>query len=130
MNYRIDNNHSRFKCCISIYFPRKKVVVFWLSFAKSLDSALSKVIPLKSSFNDSYWYNMILKDGMRRPRYRAVKSAVFNHSIISPLCLVWIRAPLWPHMRQAKFCLRVCQVVFLGVLPFSSHLLIGPSHMS
>ena len=48
----------------------------------------------------------------------------------SRLCLVWVRAPLWPHVRQAKFCLRVCQVVFLGVLPFSPHLLIGPSHMS
>ena len=35
-----------------------------------------------------------------------------NHSIISPLCLVWVRAPLWAHVRQAKFCLRVCQVVF------------------
>ena len=53
-----------------------------------------------------------------------------NHSIISPLCLVWVRVPLWAHVRQAKFCLRVCQVVFLGVLPFSPHLLIGPSHMS
>ena len=44
-----------------------------------------------------------------------------NRSIISPLCLVRVRAPLWPHVRQAKFCLRVCQVVFLGVLPFSPH---------
>ena len=43
---------------------------------------------------------------------------------------VWVRAPLWPHVRQAKLCLRVCQVVFLGVLPLSPHLLIGPSHMS
>ena len=25
----------------------------------------------------------------------------------------------WPHVRQTKFCLRVCQGVFLGVLPFS-----------
>ena len=25
-----------------------------------------------------------------------------NHSIISPLCLVWVRAPLWPHVRQAS----------------------------
>ena len=58
------------------------------------------------------------------------KSLFLNHSIISPLCLVWLRAPLWPHVRQAKFCLRVCQVVFLGVLPFSPHRLIGPSHMS
>ena len=50
-----------------------------------------------------------------------------NHSIISPLCLVWVRAPFWPHVRQAKFCLRVCQMFFLVVLPFSPHLLIGPS---
>ena len=34
------------------------------------------------------------------------------------------------YVRQGKFCLRVCQVVFLGVLPFSSHLLIGLSHLS
>ena len=34
------------------------------------------------------------------------------------------------HVRQAKFCLRVCHAVFLGVLPFSPHLQIGPSHMS
>ena len=33
------------------------------------------------------------------------------------------------HARQAKFCLCVCQVVFLEVLLFSHHLLIGPSHM-
>ena len=58
------------------------------------------------------------------------KALALNHSIISPLCLVWVRAPLWPHVRQAKFSLRVCQVVFLGVLPFLPHLLIGPSHMS
>ena len=44
-----------------------------------------------------------------------------NHSIISPLCLVWVRA---------KFCLRVCQVFFHGDLPFSPHLLISPSHIS
>ena len=31
---------------------------------------------------------------------------------------------------QAKFCLRVCRVVFLGVLPFSPHLLIDSSNMS
>ena len=34
------------------------------------------------------------------------------------------------HVRQAKFCLRVCQVVFLWVLQFSPHLLNGTSHMS
>ena len=55
---------------------------------------------------------------------------ITKRGLFSPLCLVWVQAPLWPHVRQAKFCLRVCQVVFLGVLPFSPHLLIGPSHMS
>ena len=34
------------------------------------------------------------------------------------------------HVRQAKFCLCVCQVVFLWVLQFSPHLLNGTSHMS
>ena len=42
-----------------------------------------------------------------------------NHLIISPLCLVWDRAPHWPHVRQTKFYLRVSQVVFHGVLSFS-----------
>ena len=64
---------------------------------------------------------------MAAPVAERLRALFLNHSIISPLCLVWIRAPLWPHVRQAKFCLRVCQVVFLGVLPFSPHLLIGPS---
>ena len=59
-----------------------------------------------------------------------LRALFLNYSIISPLCLVWVRASLWPHVRQAKFCLRVCQEVFLGVLPLSPHLLIGPSHMS
>ena len=53
-----------------------------------------------------------------------------TQNFLSPLCLVWVRSPLWPHVRQAKFCLRVCQVFILGVLPFSPLLLIGPSHMS
>ena len=47
--------------------------------------------------------------------------AVLNHLIISPLCL---------HVRQAKLCWRVCEVFFSRILPFSRHLLIGPSHMS
>ena len=64
------------------------------------------------------------------PVAERLRALFLNHSIISPLCLVRVRAPLWPHVRQAKFCLRVCQVVFLGVLPFSPHLLIGPSHIS
>ena len=48
-----------------------------------------------------------------------LRAPFLYHLIISPLCLVRVRAPHWPHVRQAKFCLRVCQVVFLGVLPFS-----------
>ena len=48
-----------------------------------------------------------------------LRALFLNHSTISPLCLVWVRAPHWPHVRQAKFCLRVCHVVFLGVLLFS-----------
>ena len=59
-----------------------------------------------------------------------LRALSLNHLIISLLCLVRVGAPLCPHVRQAKFCLRVCKVVFLGVLPFLPHLLIGPSHMS
>ena len=39
-------------------------------------------------------------------------------------------SPALATCETSKFCLRVCQVVFLGVLPFSPHLMIGPSHMS
>ena len=41
------------------------------------------------------------------PVAERLRALFLNHSIISPLCLVWVRAPLWPHVRQAKFCLRV-----------------------
>ena len=34
---------------------------------------------------------------------------------IYPLCLVWVRAQRWQHVRQANFCLRVCQVFFSGI---------------
>ena len=34
------------------------------------------------------------------------------------------------YVRHDKFCLRLCHVVFLGVLLFSPHLLIGSSHLS
>ena len=77
-----------------------------------------------------YGWDKILVGG---PVAEWLKALIFditalNHS--TPLCPVWVRAPLLPHVKQAKFCLRVCQVVFLGVLPFSPHILIGPSHMS
>ena len=48
----------------------------------------------------------------------------------SPLCLVWVRTPLWPCERNQVLLASVSGVfVFLGVLPFLSHLLIGVSHM-
>ena len=50
------------------------------------------------------------------PVAERLRTLFLNHSTISPLCLVWVRAPLWPHVRQANFCLQVCQLVFLGVL--------------
>ena len=56
---------------------------------------------------------------------------MFNHLIISLLCLGLIPFPHGAHVKQAiKFCLRVWQVVFLLVLPFSPHLLICTFHMS
>ena len=45
-----------------------------------------------------------------------------NHSIFSSLCLVLVRGPHQAHVRQAKFGLRVCQMVFLGIIPFLAHL--------
>ena len=44
-------------------------------------------------------------------RLRVVTSRAFIHSIISPLCLVWVRFSQRAHVSQAKFCLRVCQMV-------------------
>ena len=68
------------------------------------------------------------------PRGRVVKSADISlpHLTIrsSHRCDWCGFEPRSGHVRQAKFCLRVCQVVFLGVLSFSPHLLIGLSHMS
>ena len=44
------------------------------------------------------------------PVVEQLRALFLDHSIISPLCPKWVRAPLWPYVRQAKFCLRVCQV--------------------
>ena len=64
------------------------------------------------------------------------KSASYHHlntnfnnatKSIAPLWLVWVRTPHGLHVGQVMFYLRVCQVVFPGVLPFSPHLLIGSS---
>ena len=53
------------------------------------------------------------------PVAERLRALFLNHSIILPLCLVWVQSPHWPQVRQAKFCLRMCQVFFLCVLPFS-----------
>ena len=83
---------------------------------------------------EEYWLYFLQKysnSSLGGPRGRVVKVADFiialDHSIISPLWLVWVRAPHGSQVRQVKFYLRVCQVVFPGVLPFSPHLLIGSS---
>ena len=61
---------------------------------------------------------------------QAETSFCANTVIFIVLLIIPITLPALPHVTQAKICLRVCQVVFLGILPFSPHLLIGPSHMS
>ena len=62
---------------------------------------------------------------------RSLYFSALNHSIISPLCLVLVRAPHWPHVRQAKFCLQVCQVVFPGYSRFAppTHWLVSISEI-
>ena len=50
------------------------------------------------------------------------RKAVFRDSNIGPrigVRMKFIRAPHRPHVRQAKFCLRVCQVVFPGYSHFA-----------
>ena len=63
------------------------------------------------------------------PVAERLRALFLNHSIISPLCLVRVRAPLWPRETSQVLLVGVSGG-FSGVLPFSPHLLIGPSHMS
>ena len=67
----------------------------------------------------------LLKLHLAAPVVERLRALFLNHSIISPLCLAWVRAPLWP------------QVLLAGVSggfsrgsPVFAPLLIGPSHMS
>ena len=46
--------------------------------------------------------------------------------VFSPNRLIVVGARHRAHVRQTKFCLRVCQVIFSG---FSPHILISTSHM-
>ena len=41
-----------------------------------------------------------------------LRALFLNQSIISPLCLVWVRAPLRPHVRQAKFKIKILKLAF------------------
>ena len=63
------------------------------------------------------------------PMAKRLRALFLNHSIISPLCLLWVRAPLWPHVRQALLLAGVSGVFSRGSSPHL-HVLIGPSHMS
>ena len=38
---------------------------------------------------------------------RFIRAQFLKHSIISPLCLGWVRAPHWPHVRHASQVLLV-----------------------
>ena len=56
------------------------------------------------------------------PHYRVGKAADYNalnYSITPPMWLVYVRAQHWSHVGQGKFCLRVCQVVFLWYYIFA-----------
>ena len=96
------------------------------SHKQSVGFLMQRIILLTLFFFFFFMSHSTFQDG---PRSRVVKNADISlpHLTIRSshrcVCLVWVRAPLWPHVRQAKFCLRVCQVVFLGVLPFSPHLI-------
>ena len=107
-----------------LLYTLNEAYVFKIVFNEYLEEVLLFII------NVIIFFSLFSHLSRRPPVAERLRALFLNHSIISSLCLVWVRAPLWPHVRQAKFCLRVCQVVFLGVLPFSPHLLIGPSHMS
>ena len=49
------------------------------------------------------------------------------NGMFSPLCLMWVRAQHWQHVRQAKFCV---SGGYSRGSPIFAHLLISPSHMS
>ena len=43
-----------------------------------------------------------------------LRCIIFTYAF-SPLCLVWVRAPLWPHVRQAFTCvlkILICCIIF------------------
>ena len=63
------------------------------------------------------------------PVAERLRALFLNHSIISPLCLVWVRAPLWPR-ETSQVLLAGVPGVFSWGPPVLAHLLIGPSHMS
>ena len=66
-------------------------------------------------------WNMLFTRQSGGPRGRVVKVAHFiiasDHSIMSPLWLLWVRATHASQVGQVKFYLRVCQVVFPGGTP-------------
>ena len=59
-----------------------------------------------------------------------LRALFLNHSIISPLCLVWGSNPALATCETSQVLLAGVPGGFSRGYPFSPHLLIGPSHMS
>ena len=102
--------------------------------SEMLREQFANLLPRNFKVSSSIDLLHVFKFDAGGPRGRVDRSADISlpHlTIQSSHRCVWCGfKPCSGHVRQAKFCFRVCQVVFLGVLPFSLHLLIGPSHMS
>ena len=98
------------------FFPVLRVVIsgFYVLFPQSMCNHKAVCI---------YTYpKRLSKVSFAAPVAEWVRSLYFsalNHSIISPLCLVKVRVPHWPHVGQDKFCLRVSQVVLPGYSRFA-----------
>ena len=73
-------------------FPGEKVPVGTVPEAQYHTANSSAVFSLKNKAKAA-------------PVAERLRALFLNHSIISPLCLVRVRAPLWSHVRQAKCCL-------------------------
>ena len=124
-NQRIGQKYQNFKLKFSTFTGEKILYILHvLDFVLTLIITLITRLMSASSLSSRSFLFIFLEKEKGKYTPLNIISLIHSplgracHSIISPLCLVWVRAPLWPR-RQAKFCFRVCQVVFLGVLPFS-----------
>ena len=69
---------------------------------------------MENNYTDDLWHDPAV------PVAERLRALFLNHSIISPLCPGVCSSPHWPHVRQAKFCLRagVSGVFFSGFSRF------------